>query len=160
MRMYRIPTTAEMWQETFVSSVLRAIHQNEARLIGLRRVDPLGTEVMERRFLEAASKLFWNGWQLGAMNGQTTGTNVNNYLAMGVLKYFEEYQRPWLAMEFFEKFSNRDPEVANLIVKCLFSSDQESEGVKLMHDVLVSSTLHVASLLVTQCEFLMSKVKI
>jgi hypothetical protein len=77
---------------------------------------------MERRFLETAVRLFWNGWQLGAVNGQSTGTNVNNFLSLGILRYFEECQKPQIAIEFFEAFSKKDPEVSSLIAKSLLFS--------------------------------------
>ena len=59
----------EIWQETFVSGVVRALldDNDEADgndgnpLMGLRKLDPIPTLAMEKRFLEAAHLEFWKG---------------------------------------------------------------------------------------------------
>lgn len=79
----------------------------------------LPTDIMERRFLEAAGKLFWSAWQLGAAGGQPIVSNVTNHLATGIYRYFKECQRPQVALDFFQQFVKKDPDVLSLIVKCL-----------------------------------------
>ena len=62
-----IGNNSAIWQETFVSSVLRAIldDNDEADgndgnpLLGLRKLDPLPTLLLEKKFLEAARSEFW-----------------------------------------------------------------------------------------------------
>ncbi len=59
-----------IWQETFVSSVLRSIldendeaDANDGRpTLGLRKLDPLQIPPHEKKFLEAAKAEFWKGW--------------------------------------------------------------------------------------------------
>lgn len=58
-----------IWQETFVSGIVRALlDDNEEAdgndgkpLLGLRKLDPLPTLNVEKRFLEAAAEEFWKG---------------------------------------------------------------------------------------------------
>lgn len=111
-----------MWQSLFVSAVLRSIHYASLHLSGLRRVDPLPTETMERRFLDAAKRVFWNGWHLGAAEGQPSANNVDNYLATGVFRFYAESQRPEAAAILFRELSSKDPQVNSLLAACLLRS--------------------------------------
>lgn len=57
---HEIKNMEELWQETFVSGVLRTIHYDEFQegmdpLMGLRKIDPLPNLKTEARFLEAAA---------------------------------------------------------------------------------------------------------
>jgi hypothetical protein len=66
---HSINNSAAIWQETYVSAVLRAIHHDENRpgqepLLGLRKLDPLPTIKSETRFLEAAAAEFFKGLKL------------------------------------------------------------------------------------------------
>jgi hypothetical protein len=57
------PTPA-MWQETYVSALLRAIRYADDpsyRLAGYRKLDPITTPEAEQRFLEAAEAVFFRG---------------------------------------------------------------------------------------------------
>jgi hypothetical protein len=61
-----ITNSAAIWQEVYVSAVLRAIHDDQNKpgsqpLLGLRKLDPLPTIKSERRFLDAASAEFFKG---------------------------------------------------------------------------------------------------
>lgn len=81
---FKIPVTAEMWTETYVSAILRSLvtdkeshvypsishaHLNQSvaflnsllMQIGIRAVCPFQTVADETRFLEAASSLFERG---------------------------------------------------------------------------------------------------
>jgi hypothetical protein len=63
---HTIGNPAGIWQETMVSAVLRSIMDDQNRpgsepLLGLRKLDPLPTIKMEKRFLEAASMEFFKG---------------------------------------------------------------------------------------------------
>jgi hypothetical protein len=53
-----------MWQETYLSAILRAIrYADDAsyRLAGYRKLDPITTIEAESRFLKAAEELFFQG---------------------------------------------------------------------------------------------------
>ena len=64
---HSINNTAAIWQETYVSAVLRAIHDDQNKpgtqpLLGLRKLDPLPTVKSERRFLDSAAAEFFKGF--------------------------------------------------------------------------------------------------
>ena len=61
---YRHDATAEIWQETYLSAVLRSVLYSDDpnySLQGYRRLDPIPTPEAELRFLEAAEALFHKG---------------------------------------------------------------------------------------------------
>jgi Chs5-Arf1p-binding protein BUD7/BCH1 len=60
----KIEATSKYWLETYMSSVLRAIHFGDEEgplLTGHARLNPLTGVEAETRFLEVASKLFFHG---------------------------------------------------------------------------------------------------
>jgi hypothetical protein len=60
----RHEATAELWQETYLSALLRAIrYADDAsyRLAGYRKLDPITTPEAEIRFLQTAEELFFKG---------------------------------------------------------------------------------------------------
>jgi hypothetical protein len=64
LRGERHEATPEIWQETYLSALLRAIrYADDAsyRLAGYRKLDPITTVDGEVRFLKAAEELFFNG---------------------------------------------------------------------------------------------------
>lgn len=64
LRGERHEATPEIWQETYLSALLRAIrYADDAsyRLAGYRKLDPITTVEGEVRFLKAAEELFFNG---------------------------------------------------------------------------------------------------
>lgn len=86
----------------------------------------LPTEIVERRWLEAAGKLFWSGWNLGAADGQSTASNVNNYLAQGLLRFFVNSQKPSAVLELFGDLSRRAPEVNSLLAQALLAAGKNT----------------------------------
>lgn len=60
----RYKATPEMWQETYLSAVLRAILYSDDstyELDAYRRLQPIATPDAEIRFLQAAEELFMKG---------------------------------------------------------------------------------------------------
>lgn len=60
----RHEATSAIWQETFLSALLRAILYSDDsyyRLAGYRKIDPITSLSAEAKFLEAAENLFWQG---------------------------------------------------------------------------------------------------
>jgi hypothetical protein len=60
----RHEATPQMWTETYLSAILRAIrYADDAsyRLAGYRKLDPITTIEGESRFLKAAEELFFQG---------------------------------------------------------------------------------------------------
>lgn len=61
---YRHQATPEIWQETYLSSLLRAILYSDDPsyfLEAYRRLEPISTPDAELRFLQAAEALFMKG---------------------------------------------------------------------------------------------------
>ena len=61
---YRHEATSAIWQETYLSAVLRAILYSDDsyyRLAGYRKIDPITGLQGEAKFLEAVEALFWKG---------------------------------------------------------------------------------------------------
>jgi hypothetical protein len=53
-----------IWQETYISALLRAIRYADDpsyRLAGYRKMDPITTPEAEQKFLEAAEAVFFKG---------------------------------------------------------------------------------------------------
>jgi hypothetical protein len=72
----RHETTPEIWQEVYLSALLRAIlYADDAnyRLAGYRKLDPINSPDAEHRFLQAAENLFFKGELLYARNWQKLG---------------------------------------------------------------------------------------
>ncbi|KAJ3102197.1 hypothetical protein HDU96_009714 [Phlyctochytrium bullatum] len=114
-----------IWQETAVSSILRSILDDNDEpdgndgqpLLGLRKLDPLPTLAMERRFLDMARQEFWKGWQLGTEPEVQVATYFSNHLTNGIMKYFSECGRLEEAAKFFEPLFEKDPEVGAVLAK-------------------------------------------
>lgn len=158
----RHEATPEMWQETYLSAVLRAIlYADDAnyRLAGYRKLDPIPTVEHEFRFLLAAENLFFKGWQLGSEPEIQVATIVHNHLSAGILKYFGESSRYEQAVNLFEKLWAREPEVAALVAQSYLGMNQEVKAVQIMHRSLQQNP-HNYVLLHVQCDFLRSKGKL
>jgi hypothetical protein len=64
---HRHQATPDIWQETYLSSLLRAILYSDDPayfLEAYRRVEPISTPEAELRFLQAAEALFMKGTHL------------------------------------------------------------------------------------------------
>lgn len=156
-----VPTTPSIWQETFVSSMLRTISWKGDDERGLNRIDtfPPGSDT-EDRFLEACKGLFWDGWQLGSVSSGSPqmANSTNNRLAQGLLAYFTEVsQTPLKGVEFFESLAQQDPLVNELVIRCLFEADQEHKSVTLAHKTVTQDPRKSASILRLQAEWLLTK---
>ena len=76
----RHEATAEIWQETYVSALLRAILYSDDPTYWLeayRKLDPITTPDGDIRFLQAAEKLFMKGETFRAIrsNGELTSSD-------------------------------------------------------------------------------------
>lgn len=155
-----VPTTPQIWLETYVSSMLRSIVSDSTTQEGLRRIDPFprGAED-ETRFLEVCRGIFWDGWQLGTRFGsRNCADSINNRLAEGLLAYFLKSQRPKAGFEFFSLLAKQrdDKLLAGLQTICLLAMDKESEAVKLLHKTLTEEP-NLAPLLRIQFDYLLEK---
>lgn len=151
--------TPEMWLETFVCAMLRALlYSDDAnyRLTGWRKVDPIPDIDIETKFLDAVAKLFSKGWQLGSEPDVQIATNVTNHLTTALLDYFDYTGRYNSATNLFEKLRTSIPEVVALLVRTYLGMNEETKAIELLTDSLLRSPLdHV--LLDIEAQFLQKK---
>ncbi|KAJ8323647.1 bud site selection protein [Batrachochytrium dendrobatidis] len=157
-------TNVAIWQEAFVSAVLRAILDDNDEpdgndghpLLGLRKIDPLQTLGAEGRFLEAAAVEFWKGWQLGSQPEVQVATPFSNHLTNGIFSYFQNAGRLSEAAKFFADLDSRDPDVAAILAKAYLGTDEEIKAVQVLYE---ASKKHPVtySLLLVQTDFLIGK---
>lgn len=149
----------EMWLETFVCAVLRALlYSDDANyhLNGWRKIDPIPDIDIETKFLDAVARLFPKGWQLGSEPDVQIATNITNHLTTALLEYFSYTGRYEIATNLFEKLRSNIPEVVALLVKTHLGMNEETKAVELLTDSLLESPLdHV--LLDIEAEFLQKK---
>ncbi|RDB30434.1 Uncharacterized protein C31F10.16 [Hypsizygus marmoreus] len=161
LRGERHEATLEMWQETYVSAILRAILYSDDPTYWLeayRKLDPITSAEGEIRFLQGAEALFLKGWQVGSDPEIQVATVVSNHLTAGILKYFGESGRYQQAANLFEKLSAREPEVASLLAKSYIGMNEEVKAVQIMASAM-KQTPQSYTLLHVQCDFLRSKGK-
>ncbi|WVQ95035.1 hypothetical protein IAU59_002127 [Kwoniella sp. CBS 9459] len=153
--------TPELWTETYLSALLRAIrYADDAsyRLAGYRKLDPITTPEAELRFLKAAEALFFKGWQLGSDPEIQVATVVTNHLTSAVIKYFSDSFRLDRAANLFERMKVKEPEVAALLARSYIGMNEEIKAVKIMHSALAANPQSYP-VLHAQCDFLLSKNK-
>ncbi|KAH7910675.1 Chs5p-Arf1p-binding proteins-domain-containing protein [Hygrophoropsis aurantiaca] len=161
LRGERHEATPEIWQEAYVSALLRAILYSDDPTYWLeayRRLDPITTQEGELRFLQAAEALFMKGWQVGSDPEIQVATVVSNHLTAGIMKYFGDSGRYQQAANLFEKLSAREPEVASLLAKSYLGMNEEVKAVQIM-SAAMKHTPHSYTLLHVQSDFLRSKGK-
>ncbi|KAG8926929.1 hypothetical protein FRC01_008206 [Tulasnella sp. 417] len=157
----RHEATPELWQETYLSAMLRAILYADDvnyRLAGYRKLDPITTPEGEIRFLQAAEVLFMKGWQLGSDPEIQVASVVSNHLASGVMKYFGDSFRYDQAVNLFEKLHAKEPDVASLLAQAYIGMNEEVKGVQIIASALRENP-QAYTLLHVQCDFLRSKGK-
>ncbi|KAJ3199494.1 hypothetical protein HDU82_000372, partial [Entophlyctis luteolus] len=160
-------TNMNVWQETYVSAVLRAILDDNdepdgndgSPILGLRKMDPLDTKSAEKRFLEAAASEFWKGWQLGTIPEVQVATFFSNHLTNGVMKYFRDAGRLHDSAKFFEPMYQIDSEVGSVLATSYFGNDDEVKGVRIIYESLKKNPSSYG-LLLSQVDFLISKNKL
>ncbi|KAG6873909.1 hypothetical protein C0995_009689 [Termitomyces sp. Mi166 len=179
LRGERHDATPEIWQETYVSAILRAILYSDDPTYALeayRKLDPITTPEGEIRFLQAAEALFMKGgykmdlylsllltscgtgWQVGSDPEIQVATIVSNHLTAAILKYFGDSGRYQQAANLFEKLAAREAEVASLLAKSYIGMNEEVKAVQIMANAM-RQTPQSYTLLHVQCDFLRSKGK-
>lgn len=161
LRGERHEATPEIWQETYMSALLRAILYSDDPsywLDAYRKLDPITSSEGEVRFLQAAEALFMKGWQVGSDPEIQVATVVSNHLTAGILKYFGGSGRWQQAANLFEKLSAREPEVASLLARSYLGMNEEVKAVQIMSNA-VKHTPRSYTLLHVQSDFLRSKGK-
>ncbi|KAF7291933.1 hypothetical protein MIND_01218800 [Mycena indigotica] len=161
LRGERHEATPEMWQETYVSALLRAILYSDDpahSLDAYRKLDPITTLEGELRFLSAAEALFLKGWQVGSDPEIQVASVTTNHLTAGLLKYFGTSGRWQQVANLFEKLSVREPEVASLLAQAYLGMNEEVKALNIMSTALRGAPGPASyTLLHAQCEFLREK---
>ncbi|KAI0634831.1 chaps-domain-containing protein [Trametes polyzona] len=161
LRGERHEATPEIWQETFLSALLRAILYSDDPTYWLeayRKLDPITTLEGELRFLQAAEALFMKGWQVGSDPEIQVATVVSNHLTAAIMKYFGDSGRYQHAANLFEKILQKEPEVASLLAKSYLGMNEEVKAVQIMASA-IKQTPQSYTLLHVQCDFLRAKGK-
>ncbi|KAJ9120101.1 hypothetical protein QFC22_002999 [Naganishia vaughanmartiniae] len=159
LRGERHEATPALWQETYLSAILRAIrYADDAsyRLAGYRKLDPITSIEGEQRFLEAAEALFFKGWQLGSDPEIQVATVISNHLTAGLMKYFGDAFRLERLVNLFSKLVEREPEVAALLAQSYFGMNEEVKAIQILSTALHHNPQSYA-LLHAQVDFLKSK---
>ncbi|KAM0789375.1 hypothetical protein ACM66B_000205 [Microbotryomycetes sp. NB124-2] len=161
MRGERHEATPQIWQEVYLSAILRAIlyaDDPNYRLAGYRKLDPIATQEAELRFIAAAETAFFKGWQLGSEPEVQVATVVSNHLTAGIMKYFGDSFRYGPAVNLFEKLVVREGEVACLLAQSYLGMNEEVKAVRVLQAAIRN---HPQSypLLHVQCDFLRTKGK-
>ncbi|KAK6997367.1 Chs5p-Arf1p-binding proteins-domain-containing protein [Favolaschia claudopus] len=161
LRGERHDATPEMWQETYVSALLRAILYSDDpahALDAYRKLDPITTAEGELRFLAAAEALFLKGWQVGSDPEIQVASVTTNHLTAGLLKYFGASGRYQQVANLFEKISVREPEVSSLLARAYLGMHEEVKALQIMSSALRSVPGPSSyTLLHAQCDFLREK---
>ncbi|MCJ1402555.1 hypothetical protein MMC11_005775 [Xylographa trunciseda] len=152
-----------LWLETFLCGVLRAYSYADdgsgdtiKKIIAVRRFDPITSTDVEHKFLDAAERLFFKGWQLGSDPEIQVPNLVSNHLTTGILNYVHTTGRYASGQNLFEKLRSRDPEISSLLARVLISGDEEVKAVCLLKEAIEELPMDY-SLLDCQATFLQSK---
>ncbi|KAI9716053.1 MAG: hypothetical protein M1828_000464, partial [Chrysothrix sp. TS-e1954] len=152
-----------LWLETYLCSVLRAYSYADEgngdavkKIIGCRRFNPITSTESEHRFMDAAERLFFQGWSLGSDPEIQVPNLVSNHLTTGLLKYISTTGRYTSGINLFEKLRVRDPEISSLLAQVFFAADEEVKAVRLLHDAIQELPMDY-SLLDAQANFCKSK---
>ncbi|GJJ75500.1 Chs5-Arf1p-binding protein BUD7/BCH1 [Entomortierella parvispora] len=158
----RQEATAEIWQETYLTAMLRSILYSDDpnyRIPGFRKLDPIPDVAAEARFFEAAEQMFFRGWLLGSNPEIQVPTIVNNHLTAAIMKYCQESFRFDLAVKFFERLFVQEPEVASLLAQSYIGTDEELKAINVLYEALKQFPQSYA-LLHVQADFLRGKGKL
>lgn len=151
--------TDELWLETYLCSVLRAYSYADdgsgdtiKKIVGVRRFNPITSTESEHKFLDAAERLFFSGWQLGSDPEIQVPNLVSNHLTTGLLSYIRTTGRYTSGINLFEKLRTRDPEISSLLARVYIEADEEVKAVQLLHEAIQELPMDY-SLLDCQADF-------
>jgi tetratricopeptide (TPR) repeat protein len=151
--------TDELWLETYLCCVLRAYSYADdgsgdtiKKIIGVRRFNPVTSTESEHKFLDAAERLFFQGWQLGSDPEIQVPNLVSNHLTTGLLDYIHTTGRYTSGINLFEKLRTRDPEISSLLARVYIAGDEEVKAVQLLHEAIQELPMDY-SLLDCQADF-------
>jgi len=153
-----------------MSSMIRSLvyADDEAyRITGYRRLNPFPNKDAERRFLDAAERLFPSGtilmnsfltlgWQLGSEAEVQVANPATNHLTSALMKYFSITGRWEQGINLFQRIREHEPDVDLLLAQLYLEMDEEVKAVDLMCSALVANPLS-HGFLVLQANYLLKK---
>ncbi|KAI9808939.1 MAG: hypothetical protein M1827_007113 [Pycnora praestabilis] len=152
-----------LWLETYLCGVLRAYSYADdgtgdtiKKIIGVRRFNPITSTESEHKFLDAAERLFFKGWQLGSDPEIQVPNLVSNHLTTGLMKYINTTGRYASGINLFEKLRTRDTEISSLLAWTLLSADEEVNAVRVLYEAVKQLQMDY-SLLDCQAKFCLGK---
>ncbi|KAG9591992.1 chaps-domain-containing protein, partial [Aureobasidium melanogenum] len=159
----KLEASEEHWLETYLCSVLRAYSYADdgsgdtiKKIVGVRRFNPITNTEAEHKFLDAAERLFFAGWQLGSDPEIQVPNLVSNHLATGLLDYIRTTGRYTSGINLFEKLRTRDPEISSLLARVYIMGDEEVKAVQLLREAIHQMPMDYP-LLDCQAEYCLSK---
>jgi tetratricopeptide (TPR) repeat protein len=132
----------QMWLETYLSAVLRALLFADSDTFYInccRRLDPLTTPENASKFFDATKKLFLLGPRLGAVSEVQVPSITSNYLVDGFLKFVEITGMYDEALDVLESIVESEPEVVSLICKVLLMNNQEVKAIERLHSAILAN---------------------
>ncbi|KAI9831554.1 MAG: hypothetical protein M1819_004784 [Sarea resinae] len=155
--------TDDLWLETYLCGVLRAYSYADdgngetiKKIMGTRRFNPITSTEAEHKFLDAAERLFFKGWQLGSDPEIQVPNLVSNHLTTGLLSYINTTGRYTSGINLFEKLRTRDIEISSLLARVLLAADEEVRAIALLYEAVQDLPMDY-SLLDCQAAFCKSK---
>jgi hypothetical protein len=134
--------TAEMWKETHVSSVLRALRVTTGVSPQPRKMylfKPLVSSNQEEVFLQMCTELFWKSHTLGLgwsdsrlvdSQSEYREKYVSNFLCTTLHRYFDLDSRPHRAFEFFNPLLDLEPLLAVYVAHALWRQDKPADALQ------------------------------
>ncbi|KAF8183107.1 Chs5p-Arf1p binding protein [Mycena galopus ATCC 62051] len=172
--------TPDMWQETYVSALLRVILYSDDpthALDAYRKLDPItsprascasslrprhcSSRAPHISLLRRHDKLIVRtrtGWQVGLDPEIQVASVTMNHLTAGLMKYFGASGRFQQAANLFEKLVVREPEVSSLLARAYLGMHKEVKALQIMSTALRTAPGPSSyTLLHAQCDFLREK---
>jgi hypothetical protein len=157
-------TNEDLWIETYVSSILRAIlydddyiknsYDNFEIISGIKKVNFFESEEDEDEFLNAARIIYDKEKYCHGHNDEAVNPTIsNNYLTQAIVKYFTETKKQDKAIKFFKEIYKMNPEIGSVISKLYFESNKEIQGITILHQAIKGGCSSY-ELLITQANFL------
>lgn len=153
------PATEQIWQETFLSAMLRALIYADDDLYYVsccRRLNPLSSKEVATKFFDGFKQLFFAGPTLGSVSEIQDPSLVNNHLVDGFIKFVQVTGMYREALAVLEKLYVQEPEVMTIICRVLLLDNQEVKAVEYMSRGIAKNPRD-ASLLELQAKFCVEK---
>ncbi|KAG7665861.1 BUD7 [[Candida] subhashii] len=159
-----------LWQETFVSSIVRSVLENDndedvnkaGGIVEVRKINPFNNGIVSKEllnsFLNGFEQLFFQGPKLGCGVEIPQPTLICNYLVDGFMKVIQLTQTYDRALEILRNLQKEEPSVISLIAQVLLLKQDEVGAVKVMNQGILDNKRD-SNLLILQTEYCLEKKK-